>query len=438
MKALFEGFEAVSAAQWTAQIERDLKGRPLHELHSFPERELEVKGYYHREETPSAAFPTPQTSEHRRNVRKVYPPSVSSAALRADLNRGVNCLGMHYADASSFAAATEGVLWEHVDADIAFRHLQDALSFKGSAHHRLCFDVLGQGMASGKWLYSTADYLQFFRAHPRRATLWVDGTIFGEAGASTVQELAYAANHLNEYIQLLVDHGIDLKAINQKIVVELSVTDNYFVNIAKFKVFRKLVRLIFSAYAPDFETAPFTLYARTSLRYWTQNEAYHNILRQTTAAMAAIIGGCDALTISSGVHDASQHYPLTADNIPWILKEEAHLEKVTDPAEGAHYITHLCLQLEQKSWALFQSVERLGGLCAAIERHHIQQAIEENKTALLRQAKSGEKPLLGVTKYPPPPDEWKAVRPAPQAETTTSFPPLTPFCVEAHLNPPSA
>ena len=47
MKNLFDEFKPVSYNDWLAQLQKDLKDKSLNDLISFPEKDIEIKAYYH-------------------------------------------------------------------------------------------------------------------------------------------------------------------------------------------------------------------------------------------------------------------------------------------------------------------------------------------------------------------------------------------------------
>jgi len=430
MKKLFEEFNPTSANEWIDKITTDLKGKPIDVLISNPEMDLQIKAYHHRENASQDSSPVEKLSNNW-SIRKEY-TNESNQTINADLNEGVDCLGLTFSNQQAYETQTASIQFEHIASDIKFDNLAAATDFSGDSSSNLNFDIFSIGIKSGDWKFNKDEFLKFYKAHPSAKSIWIDGTIYGEAGATTIQELAFSANHLNEYVQLLVDKGESLTEINKKIVVELSVNDNYFVNIAKFRVFRKLVTLIFSAYDSDFKVSPITLYAKTSTRFLAQNDANNNLLRQTTQAMSAVLGGCDILTIQPSKYNQDEQINRICKNIQIVLKEEAYFDKVLDPSKGSYYIENLSKELENKSWDLFKEIEELGGLCTAIESETIQNFILENTHYMVKQMNEQERTFLGVNKFPSSLEEWKEVS-LPEFDNYGAFKSLNPFYLEAHF-----
>ncbi|HTX35595.1 MAG TPA: methylmalonyl-CoA mutase family protein [Bryobacteraceae bacterium] len=159
----------------------------------------------------------------------------------------------------------------------------------------------------------------------------------------------------------------------------------YFVEIAKFRAMRLLWANVTAAFGVE---CPLRLAAITTSRNKSVYDRYTNLLRATTEALSAIIGGCDVLTVDPFGFD-----PHLALNLQRILKEEAHLDAVADPAGGSYYIESLTAALARDAWKLFQQFE-VEGLPAFTAR--VKEARAEREKAV----SSRRRTLVGVNNYP--------------------------------------
>jgi methylmalonyl-CoA mutase len=240
---------------------------------------------------------------------------------------------------------------------------------------------------------------------PYRKMLHVDFQAFEEAGANAVQSLAFGFSHIVEVADKLTEAGLSPSEVLGSMRVSVSVGSNYFVEIAKLRAMRVLWRNIVQAYQATFE--PLYIHACATSRNKMQEDRYNNLLRNTTEAMAGILGGADSFTTLpytspfSFFDDISQEDIIFAKRIARntliVLKEEAHLDKVTDAGAGSYYIEWLTKEIAEKAWALFQETEAKGGFTQA--RAFIDQQI--TTTAQQRQAdfEAGKTILVGVNKY---------------------------------------
>ena len=119
---------------------------------------------------------------------------------------------------------------------------------------------------------------------------------------------------------------------------------------------------------PEAQRGAFT-HAVTSLRMFTREDPWVNVLRSTLAAFGASLGGADAITVLP--YDSVAGLPerfsrRLARNTQILLADESNVGRVTDPGGGSWYLESLTDQLASAAWARFQEVERAGGAVRAL------------------------------------------------------------------------
>jgi methylmalonyl-CoA mutase len=162
-----------------------------------------------------------------------------------------------------------------------------------------------------------------------------------EAGATPAQELAFALAE-------------GLQTDEPAVTFSLAVGSDYFTEIAKLRAARAL-------WARAGRPVPLTICARTA--HWTKTiyDAHNNLLRATTEAMAAIIGGADQLEVEpfdATFRDPDELSRRLARNTPLILKHEACLDRHPDPAAGCYYLEALTDALAREAWSLLYDRRR--------------------------------------------------------------------------------
>ena len=179
----------------------------------------------------------------------------------------------------------------------------------------------------------------------------VRADLLHEAGAHAVQELGYGiAAGVERLVELTATLPVDTVAPGIEFV--FAVGPAYFVEIAKLRAARILWAQAVSAFGPrDDGACRMRLHVRTPRRNKSAYDRYTNLLRVTTEAFAAAVGGCDQLTVEPFGFDA--HLAL---NVQRILKEESHLDAVADPAGGSYYIEALTDSLAREAWKLLQQI----------------------------------------------------------------------------------
>ncbi len=237
---------------------------------------------------------------------------------------------------------------------------------------------------------------------PQIQTLCANGMAYSNGGASAVQELAFVLATAIEYIREMQKRGLGIEAIESRIRLSFGIGPKYFTEVAKFRAARLLWAEIIKAFGG--KASPY-LFARTALWNKTQIDPYVNMLRTTTEAFSAAIGGVDAMHIGpfdEVVRRPDEFSRRIARNTHFILAEECDLNKVVDPAGGSFYIESLTDQIAGKAWALVQKIEAAGGMAAALKAGIPQAevaAVADKKRAAIS---SRRDVIVGTNQYPNP------------------------------------
>ena len=203
-----------------------------------------------------------------------------------------------------------------------------------------------------------------------------------ELGATAVQEVAY-----------VLAQGSDALAAGRKVTtLAFGVGSNHFMEIAKLRSVRLLWKGVAEACGAG---GAVRIHARTAGENKTLYDPYVNMLRVTTEALSAIVGGCDSLTITPCGFDAH-----LAENVHHVLREESHLDKVQDPGAGAYYVEALTNALSAEAWALFQSIESAGGWAAYRASGAVDAALAKSRASKEQAVAERRRVLVGTNNYP--------------------------------------
>ncbi len=216
-----------------------------------------------------------------------------------------------------------------------------------------------------------------------------------EAGGDAIQQLGIAlAAGVEKLAQLCEDRPVDIAA--REIQFDFAVGSTYFFEIAKLRAARMLWSRAIAAFSPaDPKSCRMNLHVRTSRLNKSFCDPYTNVLRVTTEAMSAAIGGCESLTVQPFGFD--EHLAL---GVQRVLAEEAHLNAVADPAGGSYYIESLTASLAREAWKLFQRIEAAGGYSKALDAGWLADEIAKTRAAREKAVSSRRKALVGVNNYP--------------------------------------
>lgn len=263
-------------------------------------------------------------------------------------------------------------------------------------------DVLEQWSLTGaRPLFGAmADILVRSKPYPGFRCLVIRSHSFVNAGSNISQELAFTLHKISDNIDALRSEGLKMSEIMDELVVHLSTGSDYFMEIAKLRAIRILLSEILGFYG--FSSYHVPIISSTANWQRTALDANTNILRNTSAAMSAVLGGCDALLIQP--HDSlaaeqSNFSQRIALNIGNILRGEAYFDKVHDPAAGSYYIDHLTDQIVESTLKLFREIEARGGYMSAFKNGIIQQMIAAQRNRKIDEIATRKRVFVGVNKY---------------------------------------
>ena len=164
---------------------------------------------------------------------------------------------------------------------------------------------------------------------------------------------------------------MDAELAARKLRFSFSVSSNYFMEIAKFRAARLLWANIVKGYNPEKNCAcKMQIHAETSKWNQTVYDPYVNMLRGTTEAMSAAIGGVYSLEVT------------------------------VDPAGGSYYIENLTQSIAAEAWKLFLEIEEKGGYTEAYKAGFIAERIKASAAAKDKNIATRRQILLGANQYP--------------------------------------
>ena len=239
----------------------------------------------------------------------------------------------------------------------------------------------------------------------RPRVLGIDTTFIAEAGGGPVHELLWLGGALIEYLRSFESSGHSPHDIVAHAGAQLSAGPQFFVTTALFRAARIIVGTILREYGLDPATEHFPLHALCLSRPLSLLDLHTNSLRITAEVFGATMGG--ATTITAIPFDAIGGAPSSrgrrlARNTQLILRDEAQLNHVIDPAGGSWYLESLTEQLATKAWRLIQEIEGRGGIRRAVSEGFVQQLVSEAATRGEQEITSRRSVLVGVNQYPLP------------------------------------
>ena len=402
---LFDEFPSVSSKQWKQKIQVDLKGADYNKtLLSHTLEGITIKPFYHSDSYRELDIP--KSNEEFNICQTIFINNEKTANFLAKdaLKRGANSIQFVANKPFDFQIVLDGLNESTLYFQFLFLDLEFITNLVNSNKEHTLFlniDLIGNLAKSGNWFFSNQKDHEILKTlmDNQRTNIYilgVDVSLYQNAGANTVQQIAYALAHANEYLNFINEHKIDsVKKIN----FNFAMGSNYFFEIAKLRAFQYLWNQLLKEYNLDIEA---NIFAQPTLRNKTLYDHHVNMLRTTSENMSGILGGAN--TISNVSYDALFHKKnefgeRIARNQLVILKEESKIQN-GNLAKGSYYIEDLTYEIAEKALQIFKDIEKNGGFVSQLFKGTIQRKIHEN--ALKEQAlfDSGELVLLGTNKYP--------------------------------------
>jgi methylmalonyl-CoA mutase len=391
MQKLFTEFESTTAAQWKEQLIKDLKGLEFDSLVWHSDAGIDVQPFYTKENLAGAASQPVFTTKDWAICEWIRVEDEKTANLQAlnALQNGASGLVLTISKETDYALLLNGILLEHIYC--LFKVSNDEL--------RLSLVNFLDTMTIGDTCFVEYDnLLSNTPSFPQPLnTLSVNTALYHEAGANAVNELALSLAHINEYLNIFSEKNTlkDLKNIH----LTVSVGGDFFMEIAKLRTLRRAVEFLLKQYSIE---APIHIHAQTTLVNKSIIDSYNNMLRSTTEAMSASIGGANSILVLpfdvefTGTNNFSARM---ARNQQLILKDESYLNVVADMSAGSYYIESLTDSLGRKAWEQFKQIESTGGLLAGLKSNTIQALIDADAKKLINEFKEGKLILVGVNKF---------------------------------------
>jgi methylmalonyl-CoA mutase len=238
-------------------------------------------------------------------------------------------------------------------------------------------------------------------------TLVVTDAPWHEAGADGVLSLGLALSGAIDTLRSMEARSLSPEECAPRLAFHLSLDTDFFLEIARLRALRVLWSDALAGAGVDRALTAAWVHARTGDRLHSNLDAHTNLLRTTTAAMAATCGGVDSLHVKPW--DALSAHPSEAGrrlarNLHLVLGHECRFGSVADPAGGAWYVEQLTRTVGEGAWTVMQQVEEAGGLRAALKVglvHRLVDAAHERRAARLARAQDVR---VGVNRFATRPD----------------------------------
>jgi methylmalonyl-CoA mutase N-terminal domain/subunit len=274
-------------------------------------------------------------------------------------------------------------------------------------------DILKEYIARNTYIYPPkpsmrliGDMIEYCsKKVPQWYPISISGYHMREAGCNAVQELAFTFANAIEYINTCTSRaGLNVDDFAPRLSFFFCCTMEFCEEIAKFRaarrIYAKIMKERFHATNPKSQHLRF--HVQTSGESLTAQQVDNNIVRVTTEALAAVLGGCQSLHTNS--RDEALALP-TEESVKialrtqHIIAAETGVSKTVDPMGGSYYIEYLTAKIEEEVNEYLKKIERMGGALIAVEKGFFQEEIRNNAYQLKKEIDENKRIIVGVNKY---------------------------------------
>jgi len=273
-------------------------------------------------------------------------------------------------------------------------------------------DILKEMIGRGAWIYPVEDAVRLIgdtieysiTTLPRCNPVSVCGYHIRESGANPAQEIGFALEIADAYIDEALARGLAVDDVARRITFNFNIFGNLWEQVAKFRAARKLwaknLKEKYGAKRPQsmhlrglFGGGGFGL---------TKAQPENNIMRSSYYALAAALAGAQTTALCSFDEAFTIPTPraaLLSLRTCELLMDEIGLRDTVDPLAGSYFVETLTKQMEEKIEAERNIIKENGGMVEAVSSGFVQKLVSQQAYEWERGIKTGDYIKIGVNKY---------------------------------------
>ena len=402
---LFSEFPNTTKKDWLRQATADLKGKgDAQELGSLLWDTLPLKPLYALEDL---FYPVKQRRFHASSEFPGMPPrlwtnvvtvlpSDTNADLLLALENGAEGLILPLHGTEDLQELLEGVMPQYISIYLLpLGNPASALQLFQSWVESIAVDP---ALIQGGILWSPSDQvfdhqqelglgvelleelLELTEGYTLFKAFCIKTSRYTESGAHPLDALTFG---LGELVEILDRVSLAPSLVFDSLFLETAVGDHHFGEVGRQLAFRQLVQEFALLYQVELEEQELILFCQTS--HWSQSilDAHTNMIRQTYEALSAVLGGANVLWVKPlDEEKASARERRVARNVSAILKEEAYLDKVQDPAAGSYFLENLVSDLVRESQTALTQLEHEGGWWKSCQSGKLQSCVKTRRSKI--------------------------------------------------------
>ena len=422
---LFSEFPPATKRDWLDQVSRELRGKEISQFFDYKLWDsIKLEPFYCLEDSnpdqadcqkkfhPESALPG-MPPRIWTNLVSVFPDDTNAHVIQS-LSNGADGLVLHLYGIEDLNQLLKGVLPQYISIWVKplgnpvmamqcfFQWADTRIDSPDSLSGGLLWTpsdlVFDQGESLGIALETLQELVEMAEPYLQFKSFSVRTSRYSESGANPIDAVVFG---LGELIEILDQSELEPATVFNNLLIETAVGDSHFGEIARLKSVRAVVAELAGLYGLSFLPENVVMFCQTSS--WSKSllDAHTNLIRQTYEAMACVLGGANLLWVRPLQEEvADERDRRMARNVSSILKEEAHLDKVIDPAAGSFFLEELIFKIQEELKSGLRKLETEGGWLFAVESGTLHQKVRSSREKAQNELIEVKRTKIGVNKYP--------------------------------------
>jgi methylmalonyl-CoA mutase N-terminal domain/subunit len=222
-----------------------------------------------------------------------------------------------------------------------------------------------------------------------------------EAGVDVFEELAFRFAAYIEYMDEMIDRGLDFEDIHYKPPIALSGDVDFFETVCKIRAARRMhSEICVERYGLDPEDVRCPP-ANTNAAGRAMTEGNHvtNIVRDTIVALASVMGGVNGMEVKCYTEADSpapgEAWELNEKSLRGVIAHESGVPMVADPLGGSGYVEELTDEIHHRSTMLLDDILQRGGLKDAAENGWLKDRVHRSRSQRFEEMDKHEQCRVG-------------------------------------------
>lgn len=272
-------------------------------------------------------------------------------------------------------------------------------------------DILKEYAARGTYIYPPKSSMRIItdifeycsKEVPKWNTISISGYHIREAGSTAVQELAFTLANGKAYLNAALEKGLDINVFAKRLSFFFNCHNNFFEEIAKFRAARRMwAKITKDLGATDEKAQMLRFHTQTGGSTLTAQQPLNNVIRVTSQAMAAVLGGTQSLHTNG--YDEALSLPTEAAakialRTQQVIAFESGITDTVDPLAGSFFVENLTDEIEAAAQLYIDKIDAMGGSVNAIENGYIQNEIGNAAYEYQLEIENGSRIIVGVNKF---------------------------------------